>query len=310
MKRNVLWLILLLVALSGDFAGAQSPDDLIFNGTVRINGGEGIVFPDGSIQGTAGGPAPDLSAYYTKAQVDGLLAALSATIPHLPANGLTATSSGTTMTLLWNAVPGATGYNLYWGTAPGLTASSSRFANLAGTTYQQPGLTPGATYHYAVSALYPSGEGPLSAEVSRSIPTSCTTPNAPREGEPNNTLQSATIYTPGLAGINNCPATEIRGQLYDDTDKDYYSFFVNAPSVVKFSVSSDNTNPAYGLRLRILYADGTTVLSGSRISDTPVELSTLCGAFGVWYYFVVDKDPDKPIFQQDYRFTATVTPQN
>lgn len=82
------------------------------------------------------------------------------------APALTASAGGRGVDLHWTVTcpAEATGYALYWSTRPGVTRSSTRIA-VTGSAYTQTGLSPGATYHYRVAAVYPSGEGPLSPEV-------------------------------------------------------------------------------------------------------------------------------------------------
>ncbi|RCG27830.1 esterase [Sphaerisporangium album] len=82
--------------------------------------------------------------------------------PALPApTGLTVTGTTTTsVSLSWNAVSGASGYNVYRNGAK-VTASPA-----SGTTYTDSGLTSGTSYTYAVSAVTSSGaEGARSGTV-------------------------------------------------------------------------------------------------------------------------------------------------
>jgi hypothetical protein len=67
--------------------------------------------------------------------------------------------------LTWSAVSGATSYTVYWGTSSGVTKSSKKLDPLVANDAVHPGLDPGTTYHYAISASNNVGESPLSSEV-------------------------------------------------------------------------------------------------------------------------------------------------
>ncbi|MBF0291299.1 MAG: leucine-rich repeat domain-containing protein [Nitrospinae bacterium] len=93
------------------------------------------------------------------------ISAGSATIPA----GVTAMPGNTQVTVSWNPVAGATSYNLYWSLTSPVTTTSAQIAGVT-SPYQHTGLTNGTAYHYAVTAVGPSGESPLSAEVSATPP--------------------------------------------------------------------------------------------------------------------------------------------
>jgi len=97
--------------------------------------------------------------------------------PALPAPGnlAVAASTATSITLAWNAVNGATGYNVY------RNGSKLNGAALASTGYTDSGLASGASYSYQVSALGNGGvESARSAPVtgSTSAGFACTTSTA------------------------------------------------------------------------------------------------------------------------------------
>jgi len=77
--------------------------------------------------------------------------------------GLTATASGTSVTLNWNA-SGAAVYNVKRGIAPG-GPYSTLASNVTATNYLDSTVTPGTVYYYVVSGVT-YGEGPNSNEVS------------------------------------------------------------------------------------------------------------------------------------------------
>ncbi len=89
-----------------------------------------------------------------------------------PPAGLTAgTPTASTVTLSWNAVSGATGYNVY---RNGVKVTP---ASLAAVSYTATGLSPSTTYAFAVSAVGNGGESALSAPVNVTTPSAftCTT---------------------------------------------------------------------------------------------------------------------------------------
>jgi beta-glucanase (GH16 family) len=84
--------------------------------------------------------------------------------------GLTATATVGQVTLNWNAVSGATGYNVKRS-----TVSGGSYSNVAGgvtsTNYTDTTVTSGITYYYVVSSLKSSCEGANSSEASAIIPS-------------------------------------------------------------------------------------------------------------------------------------------
>ena len=77
--------------------------------------------------------------------------------------GLSASAADATVTLVWNAVAGATSYNVYRGTASG---QEQWVANVPNPTFTETGLSDGTTYFYEVTAVNGNLEGQRSAEVS------------------------------------------------------------------------------------------------------------------------------------------------
>lgn len=92
-------------------------------------------------------------------------AAPAKAIPGVPTN-VSAQEGYESVTVGWDPVTGATGYNLYWSTSPGVTTASG--TKIAGATspYTHEPLSGGTAYYYVVTAENESGEGAASAEVS------------------------------------------------------------------------------------------------------------------------------------------------
>jgi hypothetical protein len=77
-------------------------------------------------------------------------------------------TSGTTVTVTWDAVIGATGYRVY--------RDGTRVTETTNRTFNDTGLTPGTLYSYTVSSLNLTSIPPESAQSS---PVTVTTPNSP-----------------------------------------------------------------------------------------------------------------------------------
>lgn len=118
--------------------------------------------------------------------------------PALPAPGNLAVASSTasSITLAWNAVNGATGYNVY------RNGSKVNGAALASTGYTDSGLAAGASYSYQVSALGNGGvESARSAPVtgSTSAGFACTTSTASNYAH----VQAGRAHTSGGYALAN-----------------------------------------------------------------------------------------------------------
>lgn len=84
-------------------------------------------------------------------------------VPAVPTN-LTATAGDSQVSLTWNAVPDATGYNLYRGTSSG--GEVLYLSNISSNSYLDISLPNGTTYYYQVTAVNDAGESGRSSEVS------------------------------------------------------------------------------------------------------------------------------------------------
>lgn len=101
--------------------------------------------------------------------------------PALPVAPLHASALGGTgqITLSWDAVSNATGYNVYYAATPGVTTATGTKVADASTPYIQSGLTAGTTYYYIVTAINSAGEGAASAQASATTSASEPTPTVP-----------------------------------------------------------------------------------------------------------------------------------
>jgi len=100
----------------------------------------------------------------------------ASTAPSVP-TGFSATSGNGQVTLIWNAVSGATSYNVYMASVTGVTKTN--YTSLTGgaesasvsSPYVQTGLTNGTTYYFVVTAVNANGESSESSQVSATPPT-------------------------------------------------------------------------------------------------------------------------------------------
>jgi hypothetical protein len=84
--------------------------------------------------------------------------------------GVTATAGTGQVTVSWNAVSGATGYQLYRTANSGNESATPSVSGISGTTYTDTGLNPGTTYYYRVVAVNSSGASGFSTEASATTP--------------------------------------------------------------------------------------------------------------------------------------------
>lgn len=209
----------------------------------------------------------------------------SPAVPMQPV-GVKATLVGTAITVSWQPVIGATGYNIYWGTSLGTTIASTKLTTTASTSYSHTGLSGGATYYYIVTAKFATGQELASVEVVGSVPSGL---SPTREIEANN--------TPTLANDILVNGREMRGQLSSSADVDYFKY-VSTGGNVSFNIvpaisSSDGTITA-----SVLAQDGTlvsaNVLSGNNTSSG-ISLIANTTAGGTYYLKL-----DQGGFLQDY----------
>lgn len=109
--------------------------------------------------------ATALDALYGRAAFD-LPVQLFIVSPPIPPSGLTATTSGSTVTLSWDPVAGATHYVLEGGSAPGLANLAT--VTVAGTSLVVSGV-PRGTYYLRVRAVGVGGQGPRSADITVAV---------------------------------------------------------------------------------------------------------------------------------------------
>ncbi|MCZ6691250.1 MAG: hypothetical protein O7H41_16815 [Planctomycetota bacterium] len=87
-------------------------------------------------------------------------------LPLAAPTGLAATAAPGEVTLSWNPVTGAAGYNVYWSTSPGVTRFTGNRLTPPGSPLVHGGLTNGTTYYYVVTATTTVAAGSESTESS------------------------------------------------------------------------------------------------------------------------------------------------
>ncbi|HXG90170.1 MAG TPA: M12 family metallo-peptidase [Vicinamibacterales bacterium] len=117
-------------------------------------------------------------------------------VPSAP-TGLTAAVNGTTVTLGWNAVAGATGYTLQVGRSE---TTFDVFNGPVGNTTSVSGAVPAATYFWRLLAVNAAGSSPPSGVAQFVVGVGCTAPTAPQHLTFN--VSGGTVTLNWLAPVN------------------------------------------------------------------------------------------------------------
>ena len=130
------------------------------NGSVRV----GVLNAQNQVVPAANATSNRIYAMTTAGIASAFLQVQVGAVPPAP-TGLAGTAGNAQVSLAWNAVSGATGYNVKRSTTSGGPYANVA-ANNTGTSFVNTGLTNGTTYYYVVTALNASGESPISTQVS------------------------------------------------------------------------------------------------------------------------------------------------
>ncbi|MDQ7092112.1 Ig-like domain-containing protein [Desulfosporosinus sp. PR] len=181
-------------------------------------------------------------------------APISYTVLDVPGQ-VTATPGNAQVTLSWNSVNGATGYNIGRATTSGGNYTTIA-SNVSDTAYTDTNLTNGTTYYYVVSATSASGGSDNSAEVS-------TTPQASEISSPSKLLATSgdgqvNLTWTGVSGANSYNvkrsttsggvyatiATGLTSSNYTDTSVINGTTYYYVVTAVSESGESGNSNEA------------------------------------------------------------------
>lgn len=128
----------------------------------------------------------------------------------LPPLAVTAVAGDGAATLSWEPILGATGYNVYFARQGGVSTSNyatlpggGRVENIAGTTFTVTNLGLNREYHFVITTIDPTGEGPESIET---VVQLCANPSLDSDGD-------------GVPDCpDNCPAAPNADQADSDGD--------------------------------------------------------------------------------------------
>jgi cellulose 1,4-beta-cellobiosidase len=130
------------------------------NGSVRV----GVLNAQNQVVPAADATSNRVYAMTTAGMASAFLQVAVGPVPS-PPTGLGATPGNAQVSLGWNAVSGATGYNVKRSLTSGGPYANVA-ANITATSFINTGLTNGTPYYYVVTALNASGESPISTQVS------------------------------------------------------------------------------------------------------------------------------------------------
>jgi len=178
--------------------------------------------------------------------------------PPAAPNGLTATASGTQISLAWVASANATSYNVKRATTAGGPYASIA-TGVTTTGYTDGGLASGTTYYYVVSAVGGSGEGANSAEASAT-----TAPAAP-------TGLTATAGNAQVSLAWSASAGASSYKVFRATSPGSYSSpLVSSITTTSYTDSTAVNGTTYYYVVRAANAAGDSA-SSNEVSATPIN---------------------------------------
>ena len=132
----------------------------------------------------------------------------------IPTN-FSATAGDGEITLSWDSVTGATGYNIYWDATPGVDPATNNiiWVDSAYDYYVHSGLTNGDPNYYIITAVFNSGESGESEEVNA-------TPSGGAVGKPDLTVTITNVESDGSN-------VTIYYDVYNNGNADAGAFYVD-----------------------------------------------------------------------------------
>ena len=300
--------------------------------TVTITGKTDVNYSDNTTLGVSIGPTSSDDGDYNQITETFTLATKSS--PITPVN-LIASAGDSFVSLDWDQVSNATGYNVYYDEMSGVTDNDSVITGITNDNYTFSGLLNNTTYYFRVASVNSNGISALSNEVS-ATPTSndsSQTDNLSRglvgfykfDGDANDNTSNAnhgTVNGPTLTtGKDNISNTAYSfdgvndyisiNDPFENSDNFSLSIWVNTEVFTGsyhgfLGKQGDNyRKPGMWLNVRSkgLHYDHYST-SGTRFSGT---LSNFFSSTETWYHIVWVKSDNESKFFRDAELISTVT---
>ncbi len=204
----------------------------------------------------------------------------------IPTN-FSATAGDGQITLSWDSVSGATGYNIYWDATSGVDPATGNniWVDSDYNYYVHSGLTNGDPNYYIIRAMFNSGEGSESYEVSA-------TPSGSATSEPDLTVTITNVTSSGTS-------VTIYYTVYNNGNASAGSFYVGVwPHLA--------STPAQGT-LSDDYTSYTGLAAGDSISGSTSVSSSISNGTA---YAVVDADQQIDESNEDNNLDSWIWPTN
>ena len=163
-------LVTIPISVDNTSIATISPDSLSFTPTnwsdtktVTIVGKTNVDYSDNTSLGVSIGPSSSDDSDYS--QITETFTLTSKSFPITPVN-LTATTGDGFVSLDWDQVSNATGYNVYYDEMSGVTDNDSVITGITDDNYTLSNLQNNTTYYFRVASVNSNGISALSSEVS------------------------------------------------------------------------------------------------------------------------------------------------
>jgi len=188
----------------------------------------------------------------------GQSAAVAAVMP--PANVQVSAVTTISVTLAWNGINGASGYNVYRSAGENGVYTKVNSAEVSGTSFTDTGLSPDTGYYYKVSAIAGGVEGfqsnPVSADTLTSVPsnlrvTAVTTISVNLAWEAVSEASGYNVYrSAGENGMyTKVNSATVSGTSFTDTGLEAFTRYYYRVSAIVGGVESVRSDAVSGLTL-------------------------------------------------------------